>query len=99
VNTSRSNIKKSGFPTTVSIDESALKTLKIIPNPANAFLKVMGNQPNSQLTLFDLAGKKLNFIVSNQNEINVEQISNGIYFLEAVSTFGEVQRVKIIIQH
>lgn len=73
--------------------EVVLKGFSVIPNPAVNFVKVKienGNLKN--IRLYNLNGKKIFLIKSNQKELifNIENLKQGVYFLNISSTKGNV---------
>ena len=61
--------------------------LLIYPNPTNSFLNIKSNNDTvvEKIVITDLTGKKLLEQTQNTNQINVQNLANGIYILEAVS--------------
>lgn len=55
--------------------------LSIYPNPANNTISVSGIDGIEKITIFSLIGKK-EIEVSNNNFVNVSQLSNGFYFIK-----------------
>ena len=74
----------------------------IYPNPANDHIKIVAVDliAGGHAILFDAAGRKLlERILNNSNtEINTTNYSNGTYFLQIKTEFGNITR-KIIIKH
>lgn len=83
---------------TLSVEDLDLKkSLLIYPNPTSNFIKLKYNTNSiqiHQIDVFDIRGKKVsNIQVQLKNdEINVEQLSNGIYFLRITSDKGVVTK-------
>lgn len=78
---------------TVGINENTLATVTIYPNPANDQLFVNGLVQGELTTLVisDLAGKVLaapTTTTANSTSIALNQLANGIYFLQISSTKG-----------
>lgn len=84
----------SGF--TYGIDEASLNTeplsvndfeindVSVWPNPAKDMLNVQGNFLNGNIQIFDLYGKVVSTEknIVNNNEINISNLSKGVYFLK-----------------
>lgn len=69
-----------------SLEDIAMKTLKIFPNPVTEVLSIEGELDNLQgadITVFDIAGKKvMNTKVSNNfDSLNVSNLKEGVYIL------------------
>jgi uncharacterized protein YdeI (BOF family) len=82
----------------VSVDKKSLnKTLKVYPNPAsNVFFVENTEGPLlDRILIFNLNGQVVK-AVSNTNKIDVSDLSNGLYILEAQLKDNSVLREKII---
>jgi hypothetical protein len=71
----------------------------LYPNPANSLLNIMTNNNTvlDKTVVTDLTGKILIVQTQNTNQINVENLSNGIYIIEAFS--GDEKTVKKFIKN
>ena len=82
----------------VEFDEN---TITIFPNPANDKLVIQAKFPIDQITILDINGKLLkSSVLSNSKkecELNVSELSQGIYFLK-IQTNSGTQTQKIIKQ-
>jgi len=71
--------------TTLSLDDfdNTAYSVSLYPNPATSFIELDTNATISSYSIFDMLGKA---IVTNQNydspTINVENLSNGLYFIK-----------------
>lgn len=78
------------FVSTLSNTTFAKEGFTIYPNPVQKTLQVQtkNNASINKIIITDLSGK---IILENQNtnQINVEQLSNGMYFIEAFSVEGK----------
>ena len=68
--------------------------LSIYPNPANNTISVSGIDGIEKITIFSLIGKK-EIEVSNNNFVNVSQLSNGFYFIK-IEKNNQIYSVKFI---
>ena len=83
---------------TLSIVDNSIKGIKIYPNPVSDVLYIQNeNVAISRMELYDVQGKQLFSMVDNLNQINVEYLNNGIYFLKIVSDNGTITK-KIIVK-
>lgn len=57
----------------------------VFPNPSNSFIQIKSTSTIDKLTVFDSLGKVVSLQTQNNNEINIENLSNGIYFIEILS--------------
>jgi len=74
-----------GHIITSSEEIADLKSLKVYPNPADKFISLDGVSLNSELTIYHIDGRKNQTIRYNGQPINVEDLYEGVYFLQAVS--------------
>jgi hypothetical protein len=72
--------------------------ISIIPNPANTFFQINGMQGKLEIKIYDVAGKLVLDTKINNNRLNIESISNGIYLIKINSKNKSIIQ-KIIIQH
>jgi len=87
---------------TTGIAEVAKENFSVYPNPANDVLTLnFDNINNADLTLniYNLAGElvRSETLRQNQQQINIEELSNGIYMVE-IKSKGWSEKQKLIIQ-
>jgi hypothetical protein len=75
--------------------------LKVYPNPANDLLNVNisnANFKNSSITIYNVSGQQLmNSTMSGANaQLNIEDLSNGVYFVTVVNENGFLKTVKFV---
>lgn len=56
----------------------------IYPNPTSSTLLIDTHQHLSDIKILDISGKVIKSIPPNSNEVNVADLSNGIYFLKII---------------
>ena len=71
-------------------------TFRVYPNPVNNVLHLESDIPISHVSIYDLTGRKV-YSSEYLNPIPVEHLSDGMYFLSATNTKGQVINQKIII--
>ena len=78
------------------IDKTALSNVSVYPNPCVEFIKIAGAQ-DSYLQIIDISGKiiRLQKISSDEETINVSNLSKGIYILRLAKD-GKSTIVKVI---
>ena len=58
-------------------------TLKLFPNPSSEFIKVSGLSENQKFTIYNILGAEIkNGLISNNEQIDISNFTNGIYFLK-----------------
>jgi LEA14-like dessication related protein len=78
---------------TLSVDAFDESTISIAPNPATEFINVTNSSNNSilNIVLTDLNGrivKNIKVENENDNQINISDLSSGIYMMKIVSDKG-----------
>jgi len=76
--------------------------IKLYPNPGNTGVLRVENAGNSSIGLFDVTGKKVDFIQSQVNEttvqLNLGSVANGIYFVRFLDLENNVTRtIKLVL--
>jgi len=58
-------------------------SVKIFPNPSNDFISISGLVKKENYKVFNIQGKELvNGIINNKENINVQNLANGFYFIK-----------------
>jgi hypothetical protein len=75
--------------------------ITVFPNPSSRELNIKlseGNQRLSNYRIYDLQGKLIlqNSINSPQNKIDIQNLSSGVYIIEAQTNSGAVYRTKFV---
>jgi hypothetical protein len=75
--------------------------ITVFPNPSSKELNIKlseGNQRLSNYRIYDLQGKLIlqNSINSPQNKIDIQNLSSGVYIIEAQTNSGAVYRTKFV---
>ncbi|MFV0468324.1 MAG: T9SS type A sorting domain-containing protein [Dysgonomonas sp.] len=79
---------------TLSIDNIKNNDFKVYPNPFNSTINIQSAQKPISNQIFDLSGKK---IYNNSGyQIDLNNISNGVYILKTVLENGEIATEKIV---
>ena len=84
-------------PTLTNDEFETQQFITVYPNPAHSFIKIRNdkNQILSSVKILDLYGKVLNESVQT-NEINIENLTSGIYFIQVAVAEGELYQIKFI---
>jgi uncharacterized delta-60 repeat protein len=62
--------------------------LTISPNPTNSTLNIQTQEPIKSINLIDILGRKNNITNFENNKIDVNNLQNGVYFLEIATRNG-----------
>lgn len=74
--------------------------LKIFPNPANEVINITSGQNLRNIKLINLTGQLvIDYVVTgNEQQIDVSQYVQGLYFLQIESTGGDITTQRIVIK-
>lgn len=75
------------------VDENTVASFEVYPNPMNNTLYINGNVQD--VTIFNAVGQQVLF-VENENEINVNDLSEGLYFVRISDKNGNNAVKKIV---
>lgn len=76
------DFKISIFDLPLSTDEFDLKNVSVLPNPTSDSITISGLTDRMGYTIYDISGTVLDKgVVASDEEINVQQLSTGLYFL------------------
>jgi hypothetical protein len=100
---SQSTVTLSGTPQVVTgIEDPAASLVKIYPNPTSNYFYVSKPEDELQVSLFDLAGRKIH--VSKMNEkggtiqFDVSNLASGLYLVTAIDSSGRSFHHRLIRQ-
>jgi hypothetical protein len=80
---------------TASANDFSLVDVKVYPNPAANFIKVSAeNATIKNIELYTILGKKI--MTSIKNDLNIENLVNGVYVLKIQSKKGDFATKRII---
>jgi hypothetical protein len=84
---------------TTSLTETNELSFRFFPNPATAQLQIVSNQ-NGNLIMRDLSGKIVlsQFLQKREQNIELSNLANGIYFLEFTGENGAVKSNRLVIE-
>jgi spore coat protein U-like protein len=80
---------------TVGINESNIKTMNIAPNPAKDLLNISTLETVEQVTIYSISGSLVKNINQNINQVNVEELTEGMYIL-VIKTENGITRNRFI---
>ncbi|WP_196894005.1 choice-of-anchor L domain-containing protein [Aureivirga marina] len=86
------------IPVQIGIEESAFEKFKIYPNPSNGTIYINNYEQIASFKVFDYRGAEVcDYQVLNKT-IDLQNLENGIYFLEIENREGEVYLDKLILE-
>ncbi|MDY0088892.1 MAG: peptidoglycan DD-metalloendopeptidase family protein [Flavobacteriaceae bacterium] len=84
---------------TLHVDDLDKNTIKVYPNPFNDIVHIESDVLIKKVKVFDILGKNINTIEDAHNgikSINLESLSDGVYFLQVKEDSGIKQTFKIV---
>jgi len=94
------NVKWGGVTQINSVNQKT--TLSLYPNPAKNILNIAlnGTSSTARVSVMDLTGKELisKTLLNNNAQIDVSQLSQGIYVVNCVTKDGVASRAKFIVR-
>lgn len=83
----------------VGVEQAAVKTISIYPNPASDFLNVEVSE-NSQLDLINSIGQKVRSIQVDMGKstVSLENVQQGIYFARFTAESGAIEVHKLVVK-
>lgn len=78
----------------VGLDENEIDEINIFPNPTSSILNIVLNKENLRYSIVSMQGSIINNGNVNGNQIDVSNLSPGMYVLQLTSQDGEVHHRK-----
>jgi len=88
-----------------SLQEEAIKAVKIYPNPAGSFITVVSPEARGsgswQIKIYNAMGQQVfqSSINNQQSTIDISSFATGIYFLKIIDSKGETTDVEKLIKN
>lgn len=81
-----------GFPVATTNIENENKEIKVYPNPTTNSFTIQNASSNSLVNIFNMQGAQVlnKKLTLNNENINLEQLSNGIYFYQITDNDGSI---------
>ncbi len=76
-------------------------SIGIFPNPANDALNIMLNSSSSNISVFDISGKKIIELTTFDNifQLSTAEFANGVYLLAVIDAKGNKSSTRFIVSH
>lgn len=88
-------------PTSINPNISLTNTFELYPNPGNGKYTFIGTANEKyELKIYNIQGSLMRstFVDEKEQEINIENLANGIYFFNIKTSSGETSNIKVIKQ-
>lgn len=82
--------------TNVSLVENQISNLTLFPNPTNGLITIEGDVEIDMIRVIDIAGQLVFLQGENQNTLNLENLNNGVYFVQVVGKNNQAITKKVI---
>ncbi len=80
----------------LSVEESEINTVSIYPNPTRGLITIDSKLVITSARIFDVQGRKVqDFIISENQTIDISNVSKGVYLLEIRTDLG-ISNLKIL---
>jgi len=73
------------------------ETFKIYPNPASKYIYIESEQSINDVIIYNSMGKKVKEIKYSKPEINIENLTSGMYFIQIKQSNNKVRTNKILV--
>lgn len=71
------------------------KNIRIFPNPTSDFINLSDSDGVANIKILNLIGREVkNFVVTPDRDYSVEDLDNGMYFIQLISTENKVITTK-----
>lgn len=90
---------KIDLPLSTNIQNNTVKDITIYPNPANDIININSENQIQSIEILNISGQVVNYenISSNKAEININNLSSGVYFVK-IYTENSISTQKLIIE-
>ena len=81
----------------LSTDDFNALSFNVYPNPTTGIINVETTEQLSAYTIYDATGRMVRErMFDSSNQINLENTSNGVYFIRIVTVEGNAGTVKVV---
>ena len=82
------------YTSTKYLTQFATKDMVVFPNPANDILNIQSDKAICELKIINLSGQVIITHKQDQNQIQIQNLSPGVFILEATFEDGKIARTK-----
>src|SRR5690606_7752716 len=83
--------------TTVSNEEFNNITVNVYPNPTTDIVNIETEENLFNYVVYDINGREIqNGMFGNNNQVNLQNVNSGVYFIKVTTTQGSTATVKVI---
>ena len=81
----------------LGIGDAARISVRAYPNPTTGVVRLEGMDPRSIIRVFDALGRPIPGEVATDRALDLSDRTNGLYFVEGLTTSGERVRVRVVV--
>ena len=89
-------------PNILDLNKTTFKNVLLFPNPTNDLVTIQSFNHISNLTVYDIIGKRLNVDIvttsSSKLQFSVKNLNSGIYYIKIKNNLGTITK-KLIVKH
>jgi len=83
--------------TTVSNEEFNNITVNVYPNPTTDIVNIETEENLFNYVVYDINGREIqNGMFGNNNQVNLQNVNSGVYFIKVTTTQGSTATVKVV---
>jgi|GEM_PF-508389 len=79
-------------------DDFTSNQIILSPNPASDYLRITTEQQISNIKIFDVLGNEKTFNLTEDSEVNISELNNGIYIIHLTTNQGVITNKFIILR-
>jgi uncharacterized protein (TIGR02145 family) len=77
--------ERADIPAITKLSDTFQKTIEMYPNPANTIIYFKNLPKNASVSIFDLNGRKIKSCIPAENQIDISDLTSGIYSVQITS--------------
>ncbi len=89
-------LKANFIPTDMNVEDPEKEMISLYPNPTSGLVYIQSDMDWDSFEIYDLQGRKVISDKLTENQINIEELSSGMYFIQLQSKNGNQKQLRII---
>jgi hypothetical protein len=83
----------------IYLEDEEINNIRIVPNPAIDFISLsLPDNSYHEIRIYDLSGKMVvSKTINEEDLISIEQLENGLYFIQAMGSHGKIKTGKLLV--